>query len=135
QLVARIVGLAAAGLGEALARRSAKQTADLVAFASELGEDLRAGQRAHVAEEEDLARPHTLPAGDPARAGIERRPVAVRVVVLEPLVATGPPVLVLGSAEDDPGVRRAEVAEVGVSGVGVALVGGDHVPSRLLEPQ
>ena len=99
----------------------------------ELVEDPLAGERADVAEEEHLARLHAVLSGDPAGAGLEGRPVGLGVVALKALAAPGPALLVLGGAEHDPGARRAEVAQVGVRGVDVVLVGGDHVPAGLLE--
>ena len=66
--------------------------------------------------------------------GSSERPVGLGVVALEALAAALPAVLVFGGAEHDPGARGAEVYEVGVGGVDVPFVGGDHVPAGLLEP-
>jgi hypothetical protein len=105
QLVAWIVGLAAARFGEPLARRAAEHAADVVAAVEAgFGEDPFAGERADVTEEEHLAGLNAGLPGDPARARLQRGPLGLGVVALEPLVALGPALLVLGGAEHDPGV-------------------------------
>jgi hypothetical protein len=134
ELVAGVVGLAFSGAGEALAGRAAEHAADVVAVHVEFGQDLLAGEGADVAEEEHLARLDTGLGGDPAGAGLERGAVGLGVVALEAVAAALPAVLVFGGAEHDPGARGPEVCEVGVGGVDVPLVGGDHVPAGLLEP-
>jgi len=77
QLVARVIGLAAAGSGEALTGRPAECAADPIAVEAELVEDPLPGERPDVAEEEHLARLHVGLGADPARCRLKRGTVGM----------------------------------------------------------
>ena len=123
---------------EPLARRAAEHAADVVAGQAELVEDPLAGQCADVAEEDPrMAARRAVWRSTPTPGSSEGASRRLGVVALmsrscrrDRYQQVARPSI---GAEHVRVSGEPRLQQVGVRGVDVALVGGDHVPARLLE--